>query len=139
MEGTKSGAVVRIPWTSLSKNTATHAPDEVLATVQIRASRQLRLRSEFGLGVGGLNPEVSRGEHHKRGERSLTALRSRNSVDVEKRGSAVLQVALGPQYLICFSSLMVYGEVGSSFPRSFGMNIRRPRKLGRIGLDERSF
>lgn len=130
---------MKIPWTSLSMNMETHAPDEVPATAQICASRQLRLRPEFGLGVVGLDQETSRGEHRKRGERSLTALRPGDSVNVEKRESAALQVALGPQCLVYFSSLMVYGDGGSSFPKSFGLNIRRPRKLARIGLDERSF
>ena len=106
---------------------------------QISASRQLRMRPEFELGAVGLDQAISRGEHHKRGERSLTALRSQNSVDVEKREPAVPQVDLRLQYLFCFSSLMVYGHVGSSFPRAFGLNIWHPGKLGRIGLDDRSF
>ena len=96
------------------------------------------MRLESGLGVVGVDQEISRGEHRKRGERSLTALRSRDSVDVEKRELAVPRVGLGPLYLIQLSSLMVYGDGGSSFPRSSGLNIRRPRKLVRIGLDERS-
>ena len=78
----------------------------------------------------GFDLEILRGENRKRGERS---------VDVEKRESAVLRIALGPLYLICFSGLMVYGDGGSSFPKAFGLNIRRSRKLGPIGLDERSF
>ena len=138
-EGTKLGAVVRIPWISLSKNTERHAPDEVLAKAQICASIQLRMRPEFGLGVVGVDQETSRGEHRKRGERSLTALGPRDSVDIEKRESGALQVVLGHQYLVCFSSLMVYGDGGSSFPKSFGLNIRRPKKPARIGLDESSF
>ena len=86
-----------------------------------------------------VDQKILRGEHRKRGERSLTALRPRDSVDVEGKESAVFRVALGHLYLICFSSLMVYGNGGSSFPKSFGLNIRRPRKLGRIGLDKRTF
>ena len=106
---------------------------------QISASRQLRMRPEFGLGVVGLDQELSRGEHHKRGERSLTALRSQHFVDLEKREPAVPQVDLRLQDLFCSSSLMVCGHVGASFPRAFGLNIWHPRKLGRIGLDERIF
>ena len=105
---------------------------------RICASTQRRMRPEFGLGVMGVVQETSRGEHRKRGERSLTALRPRDSVDIEKTESEVLQIVLGSQYLVCFSSLVVYEDGGSSFPKSFGLNIRRPRKPARIGLDERS-
>ncbi len=105
---------------------------------QIYASRQLRVRPEFGLGAVGLDQKISRGEHHKRGEKSLTALRSQNSVAVEEREPVALQGDLRLRYLICFSSLMVHGHVDSSFARAFDLNIWHPRRLGRIGLDERS-
>ena len=81
---------------------AMHAPDGVLAMAQIYAPRQLQMRPESGLGVVEVDQEISRGEHRKRGEKSLTALTSRDSVDVEERESAVLPVGLGPLYLICF-------------------------------------